>query len=164
MKQFRAFSRSSIDLITFVGKKLSIGARYTVRLFSVVDINNANSCNFSMSILRTITLISFIYVVTGLAFSETKIDYRPEKGYRLLVNGEDFKVKGVAGERYLDILKAYGGNTIRTWSIDKEILDAAHKKGLKVVAGIWIQHMRHGYDYNNKRFIKKQRKEVERNE
>ena len=114
-----------------------------------------------MLILRTITLIFYIYAVNGLAFSETKIDYRSETGYRLLVDGEDFKVKGVAGERYLDILKAYGGNTIRTWSIDKEILDAAHKKGLKVVAGIWIEHMRHGYDYNNKRFIEKQRKEVE---
>ena len=73
-------------------------------------------------------------------------------------------VKGAACEgNYLEILKEYGGNTIRTWTIDKKTLDKAHELGLKVVAGIWLDHLRHNddFDYNDPKFIKKQRKKVE---
>ena len=79
------------------------------------------------------------------------------------MDGQDYEVKGVAGEKNLEILKDFGGNTIRTWAIDKKTLDKAHDLGLKVVAGIWVQHMRHDdkYDYTDPKFIQKQRKKVE---
>ena len=77
-------------------------------------------------------------------------------------NNKDYEIKGVAGAKNLEILSEFGGNTIRTWSIDKKTLDKAHELGLKVVAGIWLQHMRHDekYDYTDPKFILKQRKKV----
>lgn len=94
---------------------------------------------------------------------QTVVNHDSLFGYRLSVDGEDYEVKGVAGEKNLEILKDFGGNTIRTWAIDKKILDKAHELGLKVVAGIWVEHMRHDekYDYTDPKFIQKQRKKVE---
>ena len=106
-----------------------------------------------------LTLICNFYLVNG----QTVVNHDKDFGYQLYVDGQDFEVKGVAGEKNLDTLKHYGGNTIRTWAIDKKTLDKAHKLGLKVVAGIWIQHMRHNdkYDYTCPKFIRKQRKKVQ---
>lgn len=94
---------------------------------------------------------------------QTVINHDASSGYHLTVDGLDYEVKGVAGDMNFEILKDYGGNTIRTWSIDKKTLDQAHELGLKVVAGIWVEHMRHDdkYDYTDPKFIHKQRKKVE---
>ena len=91
---------------------------------------------------------------------QTVVNYDTLLGYQLSVDSQDYEVKGVAGEKNLEILKDYGGNTIRTWAIDKKTLDKAHALGLKVVAGIWVEHMRHDdkYDYTDPKFIRKQRK------
>lgn len=111
-------------------------------------------------ILIPILFLSF--ATHALSSHGTTLTYDAETGYGFLVDGRDFEVKGVAGVDYLEKLKAYGGNTIRTWSIDKKLLDEAHALGLKVVAGIWIEHMRHGYDYEADDFIKKQRLKVKK--
>ena len=31
----------------------------------------------------------------------------------------------------------------------ESVLDAAHELGIKVMLGLWVQHERHGFDYNN---------------
>lgn len=104
----------------------------------------------------------FIFTITHSTYADrVSVIQNANSDYSFLVDGQHFEVKGVAGKDYFDELKAYGGNTVRTWSINKKLLDEAHALGLKVIAGIWIEHMRHGYDYNNKRFIEKQRKKVE---
>ncbi len=45
----------------------------------------------------------------------------------------------------------------------QKTLDKADKLGLKVVAGIWIDHLRHNdaFDYEDPKFIEKQREKVE---
>ena len=61
-----------------------------------------------------------------------------------------------------------GGNTFRTWGaqeLDETIngmplLDYADSLGLKVIAGIWIGHERHGFDYTSKQQIDQQRDHV----
>lgn len=116
------------------------------------------SLMFRFSLHLSVFLIS---CYSCLLNAQTTVNYDPTSGYHFSVDGQAFKVKGVAGEDHFETLKRYGGNTIRTWSISKKVLDKAHHQGLKVVAGIWIQHMRHDYDYNDKKFIQKQRKLVE---
>lgn len=71
--------------------------------------------------------------------------------WELLVNEEPFYIKGAGGETQMDKVVACGGNTIRTWGLEKaqEVLDEAQKKGLKVMLGMWVQHERHGFDYND---------------
>ena len=98
------------------------------------------------------------------SYSHTIINYNSSSGYHLTVDGDNYVVKGAACEgNHLEILKEYGGNTIRTWTIDKKTLDKAHKLGLKVVAGIWLEHPRHNYDFNysDPKFTENQRKKVE---
>ncbi|MFK7786953.1 MAG: glycoside hydrolase family 2 TIM barrel-domain containing protein [Crocinitomicaceae bacterium] len=78
--------------------------------------------------------------------------------WTLYVKGEPFYIKGAGGEKHLDVLLECGGNTIRTWGVDnaQEVLDEAQKKGLKVMMGLWVQHERHGFDYNDEDKIRKQ--------
>lgn len=72
-------------------------------------------------------------------------------GFELVRNGEPFFVRGVGGQSALDRLVAMGGNAIRTWDAEgiDDLLNEAHAKGLAVHVGIWLQHERHGYDYND---------------
>jgi hypothetical protein len=58
----------------------------------------------------------------------------------------------------MEELKAAGGNTIRTWGLEnaQEILDEAQRNGVMVMMGLWVQHERHGFDYNDEVAIKKQ--------
>jgi hypothetical protein len=78
--------------------------------------------------------------------------------WQMLVNGEPFYVKGAGGHVHQDKLIEIGGNTIRTWGIDnaKEILDEAQRNGLKVMMGLWVQHERHGFDYDDAVKVKAQ--------
>lgn len=87
-----------------------------------------------------------------------------EGGYQLLRNGEPFFIKGVGGHTNLDRLAALGGNAIRTWDgegID-DILAQAHANGIAVCIGIWLEHERHGYDYNDPATRQKQLDKVQR--
>jgi len=81
-----------------------------------------------------------------------------EGKWQLTVDGEPFYIKGAGGDKHLDVLLSAGGNTIRTWGTEnaQAILDEAHEKGVKVMIGLWVQHERHGFDYNNKSKVKAQ--------
>lgn len=81
-----------------------------------------------------------------------------DSGYTLLRGGVPYELKGAGGQTHLDKLSEIGGNSIRTWSLEhaKEYLDMAHKHGLTVTMGLWVQHERHGFDYNNADAVKKQ--------
>jgi hypothetical protein len=83
---------------------------------------------------------------------------KKENGFTLLRNGQPYYVKGVGGEVNFDKMVSIGANSLRTWGIDnaKEVLDEAHKHGLTVMLGLWLQHERHGFDYDNKMKVKQQ--------
>ncbi len=78
--------------------------------------------------------------------------------WQLMRNGEPYYIKGGGGDTQLDKLIEIGGNSIRTWSTDnaKAVLDAAQEKGLTVMMGLWVQHERHGFDYDNAEKVKLQ--------
>jgi hypothetical protein len=88
--------------------------------------------------------------------------------YELMVDGQPFFANGVGGANNLPMLKELGGNTFRTWGAEqlneriegKPLLDYAQELGLKVVAGIWIGHERHGFNYGDRSQINKQREHV----
>jgi len=92
---------------------------------------------------------------------EVKIVER-DGAYQLLVDGTPFVAKGAGGQDNLDLLRENGGNSIRTWHIDNAgyVLDEAHKRGIMVTMGIWLQHPRHGFDYTNKEAVEAQREMV----
>ena len=74
-----------------------------------------------------------------------------ETGWQLFRAGEPYLVKGAGGDSALAELAAAGGNSVRTWGVEKlgETLDAAQEHGLTVTAGIWLGHERHGFDYRD---------------
>ena len=69
----------------------------------------------------------------------------------------------------LEQFKAVGGNFTRTWGIEtleekvsggKKYIDKAHELGINVMAGIWLGHERHGFNYSNQQQLETQRKAV----
>jgi Glycosyl hydrolases family 2, TIM barrel domain len=79
--------------------------------------------------------------------------------HQLLVNGEPFFVKGAGGGGPKDLLKQVGGNAFRTWGVGpdtKDRLDEAQALGLKVALGIWVEHERHGFNYDDPTFVASQ--------
>jgi len=77
------------------------------------------------------------------------------EGYRLLVDGEPFRIKGAGGAGHLAELAARGGNSFRTWRVEEDpakmraMLDEAQRLGLKVAVGIEVGNERHGFDYDD---------------
>lgn len=89
--------------------------------------------------------------------------------WRFFVEGKEFPVRGAGGAGapgLLEALQAAGGNCVRTWHAHslgavfadgERFIDRAHRLGLKVVAGLWMLHERHGHDYANPQLIEEQR-------
>ncbi|MEM9400846.1 MAG: glycoside hydrolase family 2 TIM barrel-domain containing protein [Pseudomonadota bacterium] len=101
--------------------------------------------------------------------SVVKVVQQSDGSFTLLRNGEPYQVKGAGlGTGDLALLKASGGNSVRTWGITeleqvidgKPLLDRAHELGITVTVGLWVQHVRHGFDYGDAAFIERQRKRV----
>lgn len=104
--------------------------------------------------------------------SRVQVVKQSDGTFTLLRNGEPYWVKGAGtgggqglGGGDLELLAASGGNSIRTWSIEqleqlvdgKSLLDRAHELGISVTAGLWVQHVRHGFDYSDRASIARQR-------
>lgn len=115
-----------------------------------------------MNITKLLILILSGYFFTGYATAQNKpikaeIVER-DGGYVLLRDGEPYFIKGAGGTRYMERLKAYGGNSIRTWGTNnaQQILDEAQRLGLTVTMGINMARERHGFDYDDTAAVAKQ--------
>lgn len=100
----------------------------------------------------------------------SKVTMKQTNGkYQLYVNNEPFYIKG-AGLEFGNIsaLAKHNGNSFRTWRTEngqrsgKEVLDEAHKNGLMVTMGIEVARERHGFDYNDKVAVKKQKERIKK--
>jgi hypothetical protein len=77
--------------------------------------------------------------------------------YELTRNGRPYFIKGAGGGSYMDELVKAGGNSIRSWSSSRDLLDKAHEKGLAVCMGLSMRLPRHGADYTDADFLVRQR-------
>ncbi len=103
--------------------------------------------------------VCFIFAPLNLFSQTIKVEIKKtDKGYTLVRNNQDYYVIGAGGQTNLDLVVELGGNSIRTWGLEnaQEVLDQAHSKGLSVMLGFWVQHERHGFDYDNEEKVKKQ--------
>lgn len=105
-------------------------------------------------------ILLFLLFYTGFINAQpvpVKVE-KNDAGYYLTRANEPYYIKGAGGTDHLDQLIYLGGNSIRTWSADdaEEILDKAHKNGLTVMMGLWVQHERHGFNYNDEVAVRKQ--------
>ena len=81
---------------------------------------------------------------------------KTEAGHWLVRGGEPYLIKGAGGRAYLDVLKAAGGNSIRTWGEEdiEPLLDRCRDLGLTVTVGIWLGQPRQGFDYGNEAAVR----------
>lgn len=102
-------------------------------------------CLFSLSVL---------YADTA---AQVTIRAEGKGSFQLLVNGSPRYIKGAGWNAYMSDIPAAGGNTIRTWGEDGlgAVLDEAQRNGLMVIAGLWVPHERHGFDYSDEKAVKK---------
>lgn len=101
--------------------------------------------------LCCITLFALLCLPSYSQVIKVSVQQNEDGKWGLIRNGKPYYVKGGGGHVQLDKLVEIGGNSIRTWSTDNalQILDEAHEKGLTVMMGLWVQHERHGFDYND---------------
>jgi hypothetical protein len=112
--------------------------------------------------------MSITALICAAMFAPNKVAIiRKGSGFELIRDGKPYVVRGAGAKTHLDALVASGGNSTRTWgSVDiGPFLDEAHAKGLTVTVGIWLGHVEHGFDYDNKKQVDEQfemaRKSVE---
>lgn len=92
-----------------------------------------------------------------------KVEVRKtDNGYQLYRNGQPYFVKGAGGSGYLQRLKAYGGNSLRTWGTEEgqKVLDSAQKYGLTVLMGLGVTAERHGFNYDDTAAVRKQLEQI----
>jgi len=78
--------------------------------------------------------------------------------WTLTRDGKPYEIKGAGGHVHMAHVVATGGNSLRTWGIERaqHILDSAHKLGLSVMLGFWMGHERHGFDYDDTLAVREQ--------
>ena len=84
------------------------------------------------------------------------------RGFQLLHYGKPYFIKGAGGISHLEELAACGGNSIRVWDdIDAgRILDEAHKLGITVMLGLWVEREMEGFDYDDRAAVERQYKRI----
>ncbi|MDB5239865.1 MAG: hypothetical protein JWP57_490 [Spirosoma sp.] len=111
--------------------------------------------------------LSILFTVVGLAQTATsskaikpvKVEIKQEGNqFHLLRAGLPYFVKGAGGSQYPDRIRAYGGNSIRTWGSNngQAVLDTAQQHGLTVLMGLNVARERHGFNYEDTTAVKKQ--------
>ena len=106
---------------------------------------------------KKLIVLSLLLFIGNLLFAQTKV-VKTNSGFELQRDGKPYYIKGVGGEVNMEKIVAIGANSIRTWGVERaqEVLDEAQRNGLTVMLGLWVQHERHGFDYNNQEKVAKQ--------
>src|SRR5690606_12922097 len=72
-------------------------------------------------------------------------------------------VKGAAYNNFLSEVPRYGGNSIRTYSVDENtqaVLDSALERKLTVCLGIWVNRETDGFDYDDESAVLEQKERI----
>ena len=118
--------------------------------------------NAKMNLVSSIKALLVMLLTLACYASQAqavKVEVKKVGGdWELFRDGKPYYIKGVGGQVHLDKAVEIGANSIRTWSLEnaEKYLDEAHKHGLTVTMGLWVQHERHGFDYNDTAAVRKQ--------
>ncbi len=88
-----------------------------------------------------------------------KLEKNENGDWQLLRDNKPYYINGAGGEGSFELLAACGGNSGRLWGVDGNTmarLDEAHKNGITIALGIWLEHSQKGFDYENEELVKKQ--------
>ncbi|MEL7498466.1 MAG: glycoside hydrolase family 2 TIM barrel-domain containing protein [Planctomycetota bacterium] len=120
-------------------------------------------CLYQHSV-RLLTVIAFSMMTFSLANAQQAVPVSVKQvdgNWTLMRDGKPYQIKGAGGEASLKLLSQLGGNSGRVWGVDettKARLDEAHKNGITVAVGLWLEHERHGFDYSDADAVEQQAK------
>ncbi len=99
-------------------------------------------------------------------------------GFVLLREGKPYYINGVGfGKKahddyyHMKVLADMGGNSVRTWGVGDPVtdfkemqvfMDKAYEFGLTVDLGLWVNHQRHGFDYDDEVRVEKRFQEFKK--
>ena len=103
-------------------------------------------------------LIRLVMVLNATCVMAGPVAVQVSAEHGMIRGGAPYFVKGAGGDTHLDMLAARGGNSLRTWTSDglAETLDTAHKLGLTVSAGIWLEPECSWFSYANPKHCARQ--------
>ncbi|MFC7666906.1 glycoside hydrolase family 2 TIM barrel-domain containing protein [Hymenobacter humi] len=98
---------------------------------------------------------------TGHAIIPVKVQKTPH-GFQLLRGGKPYYLRGGGGLQEYDQLREAGGNTVRLWSADyaEPLLDEAHRQGLTVMLGLWLEPEDEHFSYYDPAMVAAQLRRV----
>lgn len=107
--------------------------------------------SFVESTISIIILISMSFGLTAKLNKEAvKVEIKEENGgFRMYRGGQPYTFNGAGLSGDISTFKAHGGNSIRTWAENTEILDLAYEHDMTVMMCFYIQPERHGMDYDD---------------
>jgi hypothetical protein len=113
--------------------------------------------NCTALLLLTVAIGEFAHAQTSTKAVPVQVE-KTADGFTLSRAGESYFIKGAGGTSNMDRLKAYGGNSIRTWGTGNadKVLDQAEHLGLTVTMGLDVARERHGFNYDDPAAVKKQ--------
>lgn len=115
--------------------------------------------------MKIIIFLLQFTLYSSIAFSQpenkvTKVSIiKSNNSFRLLVNNKPYFVKGAVGSDYLEKLKQYGGNSIRTGS-DSDVLNKAQSLGLTALVNLPVTAERDGMNYDDTAAVRIQHEKV----
>jgi hypothetical protein len=114
-------------------------------------------------------VISILSINSEAGSSQVSLGKNSRGAWELVRDGKPFLIQGVGGSGSLQMAKDVGANSIRTWGIEQleakdpdghTLLNRAEELGLTLCVGIWVKHERHGFKYDDAKFIQQQREEI----
>ena len=116
---------------------------------------------------RLFLMISTLCLTATFAHAQAvRTEVRKEGSkWTLLRAGKPYFIQGAGGSQNLELLKASGGNSFRTWGVGDNTqaeLDNAQKQGLTVTLGLWLGHPEHGFNYEDPKQVAQQLEEIKK--
>lgn len=120
--------------------------------------------------LGTFLLFSVFAVATfaNMPSPRTTLEHDSRNHWQLLRDGAPLAIRGVGGHHHQELAAAIGATALRTWGADaletrvdgRPLLDRAHSLGLVVLAGLWLEHERRGFNYDDPAQLAAQRERI----
>lgn len=101
-----------------------------------------------------IVVVLFVFSCTGMKRNKVEIK-KNGSGYELLVNGTPTFIKGVVGNDKTGLVKAYGGNGVRS-DYKKEHLDEIDSLGMMALVNLPVVSQRNGFNYDDTVAVREQ--------
>ena len=119
--------------------------------------------------ISILLVISVLTENTNADISQVSVSKDSRGVWKLQRDGQAFSIQGVGGSGSLKLAKEAGANSLRTWGIEqleakdasgRTLLQRVEEHGLTLCVGIWVKHERHGFKYDDAKFLQQQREEV----